>query len=241
MITAPKIQGAWNLHELVPDLDFFVSLASMTGVGGHVGQSIYGGTSTFLDAFTSYRLNQGLPAVSISLPAIEGVGYAADQGLIEHLQQSLGLYLPAGKVFTLVKAGIIGQSSGVVHADGRIISFMPRPAISSEVPWERSNMFEGIRRTPDDIAEAGALRGAQGYETSEALVEALSLKVSAITMMDREEISPERSLLDYGLDSLVSVELRSWIRREVGVDMALNQIVGAAHLKALADLILAQK
>lgn len=45
-ITTPKLQGAWNLHELLPnDLDFFVSLASVDGVIGHVGQSIYAGTS----------------------------------------------------------------------------------------------------------------------------------------------------------------------------------------------------
>jgi hypothetical protein len=45
-VIAPKLQGAWNLHELLPkDLDFFVSLASASGRIGNVGQSIYAGTS----------------------------------------------------------------------------------------------------------------------------------------------------------------------------------------------------
>ena len=45
-ITAPKLQGAWNLHELLPkDMDFFVSLASIVGTTGNVGQAIYAGTS----------------------------------------------------------------------------------------------------------------------------------------------------------------------------------------------------
>lgn len=44
-VTAPKIDAAWSLHELLPELDFFVSLASVTGVTGHAGQSIYGGTT----------------------------------------------------------------------------------------------------------------------------------------------------------------------------------------------------
>ncbi|KAI8947098.1 hypothetical protein F4801DRAFT_562250 [Xylaria longipes] len=52
-----------------------------------------------------------------------------------------------------------------------------------------------------------------------ALLEFLCDRVSAVTMMDRGEISPERSLLDYGLDSLVSLELRNWIRRTCHVDM----------------------
>jgi hypothetical protein len=45
-ITAPKVQGAWNMHELLPkDLDFFLSLSSASGCIGNVGQSIYAGTS----------------------------------------------------------------------------------------------------------------------------------------------------------------------------------------------------
>jgi hypothetical protein len=45
-ITAPKLRGAWNMHELAPqDLDFFVSLGSIVGRLGNVGQSIYAGTS----------------------------------------------------------------------------------------------------------------------------------------------------------------------------------------------------
>lgn len=44
-ITRPKVQGAWNMHHVFPDLDFFVALASLDGVLGNVGQTIYSGTS----------------------------------------------------------------------------------------------------------------------------------------------------------------------------------------------------
>lgn len=45
MITAPKIQGAWNLHNALPDLEFFVSLSSAVGAIGNAGQAIYAGAS----------------------------------------------------------------------------------------------------------------------------------------------------------------------------------------------------
>lgn len=55
-ITGPKIRGAWNLHELLPkDLDFFVSLASVVGRLGNVGQSIYGGTSVRYPKFATLK------------------------------------------------------------------------------------------------------------------------------------------------------------------------------------------
>ena len=44
-MTAPKVNAAWHLHELLPNLDFFVSLSSANTVVGNVGQSIYAGTS----------------------------------------------------------------------------------------------------------------------------------------------------------------------------------------------------
>ena len=70
-------------------------------------------------------------------------------------------------------------------------------------------------------------------------MDALSGKVSSITMIDRDEITPNRSLVDYDLDSLFSLELRNWIRRTLDVDMALQDITTATDLKALADRILA--
>ena len=44
-VNGPKTSAAWHLHELLPDLDFFVALSSAAAVLGNVGQSIYGGTS----------------------------------------------------------------------------------------------------------------------------------------------------------------------------------------------------
>lgn len=51
-----RIQGAWNLHDLFPNLDFFVALSGMTGMVGNGGQSVYTGTSV-----SSNRLYQTCP------------------------------------------------------------------------------------------------------------------------------------------------------------------------------------
>ena len=44
-VMGPKVKGAWNLHELFPDLDFLVSLSSIIGIIGRPGTSLYAGTS----------------------------------------------------------------------------------------------------------------------------------------------------------------------------------------------------
>ena len=72
------------------------------------------------------------------------------------------------------------------------------------------------------------------------LLRGLIEKVSLITMIDKDEVDPDASLSEYSLDSLVSVELRNWIRRETGVELALPRIVGAENLRALATYIISQ-
>lgn len=44
----PKVDGTWNLHTLLPpDLDFFVMLASASGVTGTRGQANYAAANTY--------------------------------------------------------------------------------------------------------------------------------------------------------------------------------------------------
>lgn len=43
-ISTPRIQGAMNIHDCLPELDFFVLLSSVVSHLGLVGQTIYGGT-----------------------------------------------------------------------------------------------------------------------------------------------------------------------------------------------------
>ncbi|KAK8079379.1 polyketide synthase [Apiospora hydei] len=52
-------------------------------------------------------------------------------------------------------------------------------------------------------------------------------------MISTEKITLGRELDDYGLNSLISVGLRSWIKRECGVDLALSVIVETESLRAL--------
>ncbi len=49
-------------------------------------------------------------------------------------------------------------------------------------------------------------------------MDALSDKISSITMVDRDEVIANRSLLDYWLNGLFPLELRNWIQRSLEVD-----------------------
>lgn len=76
--TRPKMQGSWNLHELLPkDLNFFVLLSSSAGVMGARGQANYNAGNGFQDALAHHRRKMGLSAVSLDLGIILGAGVCA--------------------------------------------------------------------------------------------------------------------------------------------------------------------
>src|SRR5215475_626359 len=76
-VMAPKVLGAWNLHEetLNERLDLFVMYSSMSSVLGNAGRANYVAGNAFLDGFAAYRRAHGLPALTVSLGCIVGVGF----------------------------------------------------------------------------------------------------------------------------------------------------------------------
>ncbi|KAL9594233.1 MAG: hypothetical protein Q9179_005489 [Wetmoreana sp. 5 TL-2023] len=246
-VMGPKVKGAWHLHELFPNLDFFVSLSSMIGIIGKTGESLYAGTSleTFLDAFSEHRVKLGLPAVAVDLPVVESVGLAVERGMIHHMKASIGLTITEDQFYTLIEGAIIGPSSGL-NAHGKSLSLTLASKTNTEfLAWERFNPLSVMRRQRLDsgVVNPSSNRSKKLQDllkngSPELLMDALSDKVSSITMIDRDEITPDRSLLDYGLDSLFSLELRNWIRRSLDADVALKDITSARDLKALVDRIL---
>ncbi len=61
---APKVYGAWNLHQATATLplDWFCLFSSAVGLVGSPGQGAYAAANSWLDAFARWRRTQGLPA-----------------------------------------------------------------------------------------------------------------------------------------------------------------------------------
>lgn len=208
---------------------------------------------TFYDAFARLRNSRGQNTVSIALPVVVDVGYVADRELTASLKSALGATLTMADIKTMVKGAVIGQSSPLNH-NGRATAF--QLSLSGEsvdnLPWKyfhpvhiRERLNEDHRKR-DTADTSGGAQAASASWTSAAdpltgLIEALITKVSAMTMIERDEVEADAPLSSYGLDSLVSVELRNWIRRETSVELALTTITHAANLRALATHILSQR
>ena len=189
----------------------------------------------------------GMPAVSIDLPLVEGVGVVVDRGFLTQLKANLGVTISEDQLYTLIEGAIIGPSSGL-NTYGRSLSWTLASKMEIDhLAWEHFNPLSVMRRLRTDSGvvkpssnETKKLQDLLREGSPELLLDALGDKVSSITMIDRDDVTPDRSLLDYGIDSLFSLELRNWIRRRLNVDVALKDIISAINLKALMETITSQ-
>ena len=189
----------------------------------------------------------------MALPVVLDVGYVAQNDLSELLKQTLGATLTMADIRTIVKGAIMGKSSPF-HHDGKAAAFkmyLGGQAVQNG-PWRYFHPVHTKERLKADASKRGKTGGGGGAEMLSTswtaaedplvgLTEALISKVSAMTMIERDEVGGDVPLASFSLDSLVSVELRNWIRRETSVELALSSIMQAESLRALAVDILAQR
>ena len=182
------------------------------------------------------------------------VGYVAANDLSAILQQSLGATLTMADIRTIIKGAVSGASSPF-HHNGKAAAFkmyLDGQSVQN-APWRYFHPVhtkERLKAERNKGGKTGASSGATDINSASwtaaadplvGLTEALITKVSAMTMIERDEVGADAPLVSFSLDSLVSVELRNWIRRETSVELALSAIMEAESLRALAANILAQR
>ena len=62
-------------------------------------------------------------------------------------------------------------------------------------------------------------------------------KFSGVLIVPVEEMSREKTVVSLGLDSLVAVEVRSWIKREMDATMSTMELLNSVSIVALAETV----
>ncbi|HRI63720.1 MAG TPA: SDR family NAD(P)-dependent oxidoreductase, partial [Polyangium sp.] len=202
-VLRPKVDGAWNLHELTQGLrpSLFVLFSSLAGVMGGPGQANYAAANAFLDALAQYRHAQGLAAKSIAWGP-----WAQSDGMTSQLTASdrarmkrFGVdYLAVQEGLTLFDEGIRHDEPSVVaaHLSAAIV---PRenPAVITHDGMPGPSLQQRLAALPD-------------VERENALTEVIRQEVAVVLgHHSTEMIEAGRPLRELGLDSLMAIELRN--------------------------------
>lgn len=72
---------------------------------------------------------------------------------------------------------------------------------------------------------------------TQVVVRALATKLARSLSMTADDIDASKKLFEYGVDSLVAVELRNWIGKEFAADVPVFDIMGGATITEIGVLI----
>ncbi|HYY00585.1 MAG TPA: SDR family NAD(P)-dependent oxidoreductase, partial [Mycobacterium sp.] len=228
---APKVYGAWHLHHATADqpLDWFCSFSSAAALLGSRGQGAYAAANSWLDGFTHWRRAQGLPASAIAWGAWDEIGRGAG--------------LAAGGETTMIapEEGAYAFEALLRH-DRAYTGYIS----ISGTPWltalaQRSRFAEALQSARQSATDADKFRGELTELPADEWPNRLRRLVSEqVSLILRRSVDPNRSLAEYGLDSLGNLELRTRIETETGIRISSYHITTvrglASHLcHELAD------
>lgn len=69
------------------------------------------------------------------------------------------------------------------------------------------------------------------------MVHALTTKLARALSTSADDIEQGKQLGDYGVDSLMAIELQNWIARDFGVNIAVFEIMGGTKVAAIGELV----
>ncbi len=229
---APKVYGAWRLHHATADqpLDWFCSFSSAAALLGSRGQGAYAAANSWLDAFTHWRRAQGLPASAIAWGAWDDIGRGA--GLAE-----------GGETTMIAPEEGAYAFEALLRHDRAYTGYIS----ITGTPWltaltQRSRFAEALKAAGQRATDAGKFRGElKELPTDEWPTRVRRLVSEQVSLILRRSVDPNRSLAEYGLDSLGNLELRTRIETETGIRISSTNITTvrglAGHLcDELADL-----
>ena len=208
-----------NLHNALAKtpLDFFVMTSSTSGTLGTPGQANYSAANSFLDSLARHRVAHGLPAASVVLPMVLGVGYVAEHPEIEEALKRKGIYgIGEEHLLESFEASMITQQSAS-PSDHVIVGLDPfelQKSISgseSETTdgfWLEDARFKALLHSMS--SSDGAVSGGQsalsiikGAKTpSEAVqyvTEYFIEKLARLLLVDLDEFEPDvKPIAEYG-------------------------------------------
>jgi len=251
-VLAPKLAGAWHLHELTrgQPLDFFLLFSSAAASLGSPGQANHAAASAFLDGLAAYRRAEGLPAQSIAWGPWAAIGAAVD-------------YARSGALERLPGVGILSPEEGLAALERCWSTATPsicvlplQWAALATTPQLRERPFFAaitavgaeVERDDGEAADAAVQPGfrarlaAVSPEEARALLEAqVTLRLRRVLGMgEGGELDRHAGFFELGLDSLTALELKNVLQRELEITLPATLVFDYPTVDALLDYLAAQ-
>ena len=249
-------------------LDFFLLTSSVSGSVGTATESNYCAANAFLDAFARYRRSQGKKACSIGLGMISEVGYLHENPDIEALLLRKGIQaltereflqivdlaltspITSGPAPAHILTGLESQGMHELLKKGFDVSSGttkdPRAAFLAASLSEKAADETSVRHSDIPAWSAGlppALIDTLSFQATastlaEAVLGLVRKRFSSLILVQPDNLDDGKPLIQYGIDSMIAAEFRSWFWSIFKVDVPFADILSSEKsLSSLAALM----
>ncbi|KYF93512.1 hypothetical protein BE17_42430 [Sorangium cellulosum] len=243
---AAKVRGVEVLGSLTRGrrLDAFVCVSSIASVWGSASQGAYAAANAYLDGWAQARRAEGVFALSVGFGPWRDVGgVTADEAAQLARLGVRGLGTPAA-----LEGMALLLAAGVAHG------------VVADMDWTRFRpLYEGGgRRLLDEIEGGGAGGGAGARATATAEGDLLAelrrtpaaarvvrlrtwlqrVVAETLGMSDPAGLDVQKGFFDLGLDSLMAVQIRQAIARDLGITLAATVTFNHPSVRDLAEHLL---
>lgn len=252
-VLAPKVLGTWNLDKAFgsTDLDFFVALASLAGTLGNPGQANYSAANAFQDYFvTHHQRNNSTRYVAVDLPLVDEtsaiVAMKAEnrdfvgkgsilfdvEELLQLMDYAMDPSIQLNRPFFHSVMGFDRESMKIGSGDyvwAAMFRTIPRLHDSDSTDFGKS----GVKRDIESLLQ----RVTTFDEAVSVITETTIEKFVAFLNLEADDVGPHQPLSSFGLDSLVSIELKNWMVRTFKVTIQASEITSSPSIIHLAETL----
>ncbi len=260
-VLAPKVDGTRNLDELfggLEALEFFIGLSSATSIVGNIGQSAYSAANHYMSSLVRRRRERGQAGSVVVIGLLTGLGYIyrsdrkrnatieksllprldrqGETDLHDMLAKAIECGRPDSGLPSELITGVRKMFTEPWHEDPRLSCYLVQEEAQDEGAGKGQGdgnvKVEAQLATTDDAKEGLAI-----------LVRCFSQALGNMLQLDPAQIDPDMAVAEHGVDSLVSVRIRDWFLKELGVDVPVLKLMSTNHtlLRVCEDALAAWK
>ncbi|MEM7417513.1 MAG: SDR family NAD(P)-dependent oxidoreductase [Gemmatimonadota bacterium] len=242
-VLAPKAVGAETLIAATQEdeLDFLVFFSSTTALLGVGSLGAYAAANQYLDGLAHVARGRGVPALSVNWGLWDVMRLASEEERERYTQTGLRPM----------------ATRDALAAMGRLIESGATSGIVVDAEWPRLKEVYELRRArplladigldhetgPSDDGNAGAasasaLADLTPAERTERLLQIVEGEVRDVLRYPEERaVSHDRGFFEMGMDSLMSIELKSRLERAVGLRLPGTLTFNYPSVEAVAGFI----
>jgi len=230
----PKAVGAINLHNLSVEndwkLDNFILFSSIASILGGSKQSAYTSANFVLDALANHRKSIGLNAISINWGALDAGGVVAtDKGVSQFLQMQGILLVSLSKILGGLDIAFHNNNAPISNF---MLSKFNLETLLTSIPQMKRKMEHQITNY---TAKSSA--GSLSVGDSDSVHDRVVNTISELLSIHPSKLNLDTRLKDYGIDSLLTVQLKNWIDKEYQNNLFTHLQLSSSSINSIIQRI----